>query len=79
MFIFIYYFNETIKNCFSFFIHQNFNPDILVKTFTTQNKYLTPRLKEDSNIISARSAAKSLSLKYTFLCLNFLITGFSNS
>ena len=51
----------------------------LVQAFITQNKYLTPRLKEDNNIISARSAAKSLSLKYTFLSLNFLITGFRNS
>ena len=49
-----------------------------MKTSITRNKYLTPRFLEDSDPISAKSAAQILSL-YTFLLLNFLITDFSNS
>ena len=61
---FVYYFNEIMKNCFR-------------KTSITHKKYLTLQLKEDSDPFSAKSAVQifALNLAYTFLLLNFLITG----
>ena len=49
-----------------------------MKTSIPHNKYFTPRLKEDNDPISAKSAPKILSLNLDFLLLNFLITGFCN-
>ena len=48
-----------------------------MKTSTSHNKYLVPRLKEDNDPISAYSTAHILFLKltYAFLLLNFLISG----
>ena len=54
----------------------------LAKTFMTQNnKYLTLLFLEDNDSISAKCAAKVLSvnLAQTILFLNFLITGLCNS
>ena len=47
----------------------------------THNKYLTFLFFEDNDPISAKSAAQilSLNLAYTFLLLNFLITGLCSS
>ena len=47
----------------------------------THNKYLTFLFFEGNDSISAKSAAKILflNLAYTFLLLNFLITGLCNS
>ena len=47
----------------------------------TNNKYLTYLFFEDNDSISAKSEAQilSLNLAYTFLLLNFLITGLCNS
>ena len=47
----------------------------------TQNKYLTPKYLKYYDAISAKSPAQmlSLNLAYTFLLLNFLITGLCNS
>ena len=47
----------------------------------THNEYLTFLFLEDNDSISAKSAAQILSsnLAYTFLLLDFLITGFCNS
>ena len=46
----------------------------------TQNKYLTFLFLEYNNSILAKSAAQILSsnLAYTFLLLNFLVTGLYN-
>ena len=53
----------------------------LVKTSITHSKYLTFLFFEDNDSISAKSAAQilPLNLAYTFLLLNFLITGLCNS
>ena len=47
----------------------------------THNKYLTFLCFEDSDSITAKSAAQilSLNLAYAFLLLNLLITGLCNS
>ena len=47
----------------------------------THNEYLTFLFLEDNDSISAKSAAQilSLNLAYTFLLLDFLITGLCNS
>ena len=47
----------------------------------THNKYLTFSFFEDNDSISAKSAPQILylNLAYTFLLLNFLITGLCNS
>ena len=52
-----------------------------MKTSITNNKYLTPQLKEDNDSVSAKSPAQmlSLNLEQTFLILNFLINGLCNS
>ena len=46
----------------------------------THNKYLTPSLSENNHFMSTKSVAQilSLSLRYTFLLLNFVITGLLN-
>ena len=53
----------------------------LVKTSMTHNKYLTFLFLEANYSVSAKSAAQilSLNLTYTFLLLNFVITGLCNS
>ena len=53
----------------------------LVKTSLTHNKYLTFLLLENNDPISAKPAAQilSLNLTYTFLLLDFLVTGLCNS
>ena len=53
----------------------------LMKRYMTCNKYLTFRLLEDNDPISAKSAAQTLSLNLTktFHLLNFLITGICKS
>ena len=52
-----------------------------MKKSITYNKYLTFLFFEDNDSISAKSAAQilSLNLAYTFILLNFLITGLCNS
>ena len=66
-----------MKNCFSFFIFQWFNPGIFGENIT-HKKYLKPQLLEGNDPISAtaKSTGQILSLKvaYTFLHLHFLIT-----
>ena len=52
-----------------------------MKTSITQNKHLTPQLKEDNDPISAEFAAQILflNLEYTLFLLNSLITGLCGS
>ena len=52
-----------------------------MKASMTHNKYLTLLLFEGNNFISAKSAAKilSLNLAQTIVFLNFLITSLCNS
>ena len=75
---FLNYFNKDMRNCFSFF---SFKGLTQVKTSITHNKYLPPQFSKDNDPISAKSVVQILSsnLIYTFLLLNFLITGLCNS
>ena len=52
-----------------------------MKSFITDNKYLTLLIFEGNNFVSAKSAAKmlSLNLAQNILLLNFLITSLCNS
>ena len=52
-----------------------------MKTSITQNKHLTPQLKEDNDPISTEFAAQILflNLEYTLFLLNSLITGLCDS
>ena len=52
-----------------------------MKTSITHNKYLIILFLEGNDPISAKSTAQisSLNLAYTFLLLNFVITGLCNS
>ena len=74
---FIYYFDKSIKDCFTFFIFQRINPSIFCKTSITHNKYLTFSFLKDNDPIAAKSAAQilPLNLAQTPLLLSFLVTG----
>ena len=70
MYVYIYYFNEIMKNGVRFFVFQRFNPCVsfeglthayLVKTSIAHNEYLRPWFFKDSDPISAESAAQILS------------------
>ena len=52
-----------------------------MKSSITDNKYLTFLIFERNNFVSAKSAAKMLSLNFAqnILLLNFLITSLCNS
>ena len=54
---------------------------LLKISMTYSNKYFTVLFFEDNDSIAAKSASQilSLNLAYTFLLLNFLITGLCNS
>ena len=52
----IYYFGESIKNCFAFLSFIGWNHAYLVKKSMTHNKYLTFSLCLDNDSISAKTA-----------------------
>ena len=57
-----------MKNCFSFLLSfKGIIQGHSVKTCITHSKYLTPRLKEDNDPISAKSAAQIVSLNLQYL------------
>ena len=78
---FIYYLDKSILNCFTFLLFQCLTHTYLMKASMTHNKYSTILLFEGNNFISAKSAAKilSLNLAQTIVLLNFLITSLCNS
>ena len=52
-------FGQALERRFSAFATKSRNASHLVKTSTTNNKYLTPQFSEDNDPISAKSATES--------------------
>ena len=72
---------KAFKTVLLFLLLKGLSHGCLVKISMTHVKYLTFLFFEDSDFILAKSAAQKLflTLTYTFLFLNVLVTGLRNS